>query len=345
MPNINMTLPNTRKSHRWQTALINAVTDPQQLFKLLELDPVLLDKTLAASQSFQLKVPLGFIARMKKGDINDPLLRQIIPLYQETNITPGYYKDPLKEMAANKVPGLLHKYYGRVLLTFTGYCAINCRYCFRRHFPYEDNNPGSSGWEQALDYIIKDKTIHEVILSGGDPLVANDSALKQLTLKLADIPHVKLLRIHSRIPIVLPERVTPDLLEWMTSTRLKIILVVHSNHPQEINQEVYTALQPLRQAGIVLLNQTVLLKNINDKAEILAQLSHALFEGGILPYYLHVLDKVQGTAHFDLPLKEAQQIHLALTHLLPGYLVPKLACEQPGIPAKLLINDSLFYTA
>lgn len=327
----------SRKTHAWQTALIEAVTDPKELFKLLELDFELLEGALAGSKLFQLKVPHSFIARMKKGDINDPLLRQILPLNQEVNLTDGYYTDPLHEESANKVPGLLHKYQGRVLLTLAGYCAVNCRFCFRRHFPYEDNNPGQAGWEEALSYIAKDESIQEVILSGGDPLVVNDATFKQLTLKLADIPHVKLLRIHSRIPIVLPQRITQDLIEWMTATRLKTILVVHCNHPQEINEEVHKALQLLRQKGITLLNQSVLLKSINDNPETLIKLSYALFECGILPYYLHILDKVQGTAHFDLPLEKAQEIHQAISYQLPGYLVPRLVSEKPGHPAKILI--------
>lgn len=237
------------------------------------------------------------------------------------------------------MPGLLHKYHGRVLLTFVGTCGINCRFCFRRHFPYEDNNPGSAGWQEIFNYIANDATITEVILSGGDPLVANDTTLQNFITRLATIAHVKRLRIHSRMPIVLPERMSPELINVLTQTRLKTILVTHCNHPNEIDATVKQAMHHLATAGIVLFNQSVLLKGINDNVEILAELSEQLFAAGIQPYYLHALDKVQGTAHFDLPYQTALDLHWQLAQRLPGYLVPKLVCEQPGVPAKLPLSQ------
>lgn len=333
----------SEKTNTWQTELINAITQPKELLALLELDMSLLNNASQAAGLFSLKVPRGFINRIKKGDPNDPLLLQILPLGKELNVVSGYHTDPLQEQQANPIPGLLHKYHGRVLLIFTGTCGVNCRYCFRRHFAYESNNPGMQ-WRAALDYIMQNDTISEVILSGGDPLLANDLTFKNLVLKLADIPHIKRLRIHSRMPIVLPSRITTECIDWMTVSRLKTVLVLHSNHTQEINSEVSEAMHRLKNAGITLLNQAVLLKGINDNAQTLALLSETLFECGILPYYLHLLDKVQGAAHFDTDLETAKRIHWELSQKLPGYLVPKLACEQPNAPAKLLVNGTEFFT-
>lgn len=325
------------KCNNWQTALINAITDPKELLQLLELDMNLLPAAIAANKSFSLKVPRGFAALMQKGNINDPLLQQILPIGKELEDVPGYFVDPLAEAAKNPIPGLLHKYKSRVLLTFASVCGINCRYCFRRHFAYEDNNPGSTGWQKVIDYIAQDASISEVILSGGDPLVANDQTIHSLTQKLAAIPHLKRLRIHSRMPIVLPERITPGLIDAITSPAFKTIFVVHCNHPREISPDVKTAMAYLASKGVTLLNQSVLLKGINDQVEILVELSEALFDAGIQPYYLHALDKVQGAAHFDLPNEGARRLHQGMTRELSGYLVPKLVCEQPGALAKVAL--------
>ena len=329
----------------WQTALTQAVTCPKELLQLLELDNTLLHAAEDAAKLFPLRITRSYLARMKKGDLNDPLLRQVLPIDAEQRIVAGYYTDPLQEKNVNPAPGLLHKYEGRVLLTLVGACAINCRFCFRRHFPYEDNNPGSTGWDTTLAYIAKNPAIHEVILSGGDPLVASDKLLGQLSEKLAAIPHVKRLRIHTRIPVVLPERITEEFILWIKNLKQKPIIVIHCNHAQEINDEVKTVLHTLAQAGVVLLNQSVLLKGINDDVDTLIQLSETLFEAGVQPYYLHVLDKVQGAAHFDLPLETAQSLHWEITQRLSGYLVPKLVCEQPGAPAKLSVTGREFCTA
>jgi EF-P beta-lysylation protein EpmB len=288
-----------------------------------------------AAHHFMLKVPHSFIARMEKKNIHDPLLRQVLPLGEELQKMTGYSSDPLGEKQFNPVSGLLHKYQGRVLLTYAATCAINCRYCFRREFPYQKNNPGSSGWQDSLNYISKDRSIKEVILSGGDPLVRNDNQLKELIEKLIQIPHVTRLRIHSRIPVVLPERITTELINVLTGTRLKTVMVIHCNHAQEINLEVKQAMNRLTEAHILLLNQSVLLKGVNDKAETLIALSEALFEIGVQPYYLHVLDKVQGTAHFDLPRNAAIQLHQTMAKHLPGYLVPRLVVEKSGEAGKL----------
>lgn len=334
-----MNLDNSSPKTDWQNALINAVTDPKELLTLLELDNNLLNMATLAAERFMLKVPHSFIARMEKKNLNDPLLRQVLPLGAELENKVGYSADPLQETAFNPTKGLLHKYHGRVLLTYTATCAINCRYCFRREFPYKKNNPGSAGWSDALDYISQNPSINEVILSGGDPLVANDTMLKNFIEKLATIQHVTRLRIHSRLPIVLPERITPQFIQIFTQTRLKTVMVIHCNHAQEINYEVKEAMQMLAKAGVLLLNQSVLLKDINDNADTLISLSEALFDAGVQPYYLHVLDKVQGTAHFDISIEVAKALHGTMTQRLPGYLVPKLACEQPGAPAKMLINS------
>jgi EF-P beta-lysylation protein EpmB len=250
---------------------------------------------------------------------------------------PGYSSDPLKENAANPLPGLLHKYYGRVLLTVAGICGVNCRFCFRRNFAYDENNPGRNGWEKVIGYIAADKTISEVILSGGDPLIASDKVLKELIIKIAAISHIKTLRIHTRMPIVIPMRITTTLIELLTMTHLRPVVVMHCNHPQEIDVYVAQSMQKLREANITLLNQAVLLKDINDQAEVLIELSEKLFSCGILPYYLHMLDRAQGTAQFAVAEFSAQQFMSELMRKLPGYLVPRLVREIAGACSKVPI--------
>lgn len=329
---------------RWQTALIDAVTDPRELLELLELDLTWLEQAKAAATLFPLKVPREFVSRMQKGNINDPLLRQVLPIADEFKHADGFEKDPWREETINPVPGLLHRYYGRVLLTLTGSCAINCRFCFRRHFPYAKNNPGTAGWQLALDYIARDATITEVILSGGDPLVMSDAQLNDFVAALSKIPHLKRLRIHSRMPIVLPERITPDLINWLTYTRLRPVMVVHCNHPQEMTPAVAQSIKNLTASSMTVLNQAVLLKGINDNADTLVALSETVFAAGILPYYLHVLDKVEGCSHFDLSRETAQNLHWEITQRLPGYLVPKLVRTQVGAAAKVRVDRSEFCT-
>lgn len=322
----------------WQQALANVIRDPEELFDLLELDRSKLPDALRACVDFPLQVPRTFVDRMVKGDWSDPLLQQILPLGQELDIHPGFSNDPLLETSDNPVPGLIHKYQGRVLLIVSGGCAINCRYCFRRHFPYQQNNPSQREWQQALDYIGQDSSIKEVILSGGDPLAANDNMLRDLTTRIADIPHVEILRVHSRMPVVIPQRITSAGMNWLTSTRLTPVMVIHSNHANEIDDNVIKALQALKHAGVTLLNQSVLLAGVNDKPDALLALSKRLFAAGVLPYYLHLLDRVNGAAHFEVTEKCAQALVATLRNQLPGYLVPKLVREQHGEHSKMPIS-------
>lgn len=319
----------------WQQALSNAITRPEELLQLLELDPGLLNAAQAASQKFTLRVPRSFVARMQKGNLADPLLRQVLPVDAELKTYATYSTDPLGEVTANPLSGVLHKYNGRVLLITTGVCGVNCRYCFRRHFEYTDNNPGSAGWEKALAYIAQDSSIKEVIFSGGDPLIASDKRLAGLARRLEAIPHLTTLRIHTRMPVVLPERITTEFTDWFSTLRLKPVLVIHCNHPQEIDQTVATAMLSLKKAGITLLNQSVLLQGVNDDPATLVGLSERLFEIGVLPYYLHLLDKVQGAAHFEVPKATAKALIQKIMTQLPGYLVPKLVWEKAGATSKL----------
>lgn len=319
---------------RWQHALAEAIRDPAELLDLLELPRELLARTAAGARQFPLRVPRGYAARMTPGDPHDPLLRQVLPLDEDLAAAPGYSSDPLEEGAAMAAPGLLHKYHGRVLLVATGACGVHCRYCFRRHFPYAEANPRAGGWSAALAYIRDDPSIREVILSGGDPLSLADAALARLVERLAAIEHVQCLRIHTRQPIVLPERVDAELLEWLAATPLRTVMVLHCNHPREIDAAVADALQRLQTSGTTLLNQAVLLRGVNDDAGVLAELSERLFAAGVLPYYLHLLDRVRGAAHFEVDEPRARALLAALEARLPGYLVPRLARELPGRPAK-----------
>lgn len=329
----------------WQSALIDTISDPKELLTYLSLDESLLEEATRAARLFPFKVPKTFVDRMEKGNPNDPLLLQILPLGMELKQTPGFVKDPLKEASVNPTPGLLHKYHGRVLITFRTACSLHCRYCFRRHFPYEDNHPRDPEWSAILSYLKKDPSITEVILSGGDPLMAKDSALKQFTDLLNDIPPIKRLRIHSRIPIVIPERITDSFITWLKELKQKPVLITHCNHPHEINSSVIEAMHRLAENGVLLLNQAVLLKGINDTLPVQIALSERLFEAGIMPYYLHLLDKVEGAAHFDTPLEKALALHEALSHHLPGYLIPKLVKEEAGKPSKTPLSFQDFYTA
>lgn len=319
----------------WQQELANAVRDPRELFALLDLDPAELEPALSACRDFPLRVPRPYLARMRRGDPADPLLLQVLPKGQELLTLSGYEHDPLKELAANPVPGLVHKYAGRALLIVSPTCAVNCRYCFRRHFPYGDNKPSREQWQHALDYIAADSSISEVIYSGGDPLAANDRHLLWLTQQIAAISHVHRLRVHTRLPVVIPARIDDDCLHWLTATRLQSVVVLHINHPNELDAQVHQAVSALRRAHIMVLNQAVLLAGVNASADVLIRLSEALFAAGILPYYLHLLDPVMGAAHFATPLAVARKLLGTLRASLPGYLVPRVVSEKSGEPSKV----------
>lgn len=289
----------------------------------------------ALSQSeFPLKVPADFLAQIKLGNPSDPLLKQVLPVNAETLDTPGFMLDPVGDLNNNPSPSLIHKYHGRVLLIASPKCDIHCRYCFRRHFPYEEQM-SVRHWDNALALIALDNSIHEVILSGGDPMSLSESALVGLIEKIEAIPHIQTLRIHSRTPVVAPSQAPTNLLmTWATRTRLRKVLVLHCNHSQELSEKTASLLQQYRSVGFHLLNQAVLLKGVNDKESVLVELSHALFQQGVLPYYLHQLDKVQGASHFEVPDARALELHEQLRHTLPGYLVPKLVREIAGQPSK-----------
>lgn len=319
----------------WQQALAECMTNPQELFSILELP---YPENFFTPRQFPLRVPRSFVARMKKRDLQDPLLRQILPILEEQNSVPGFSLDPLGEKHVSPIPGLLHKYPNRVLMILTGACAIHCRYCFRRHFPYSQHKTNLQNWDSILRYIQQDARITEVILSGGEPLILPDETLETLVLKIAQIPHVKRLRVHTRLVVTLPERVTPMLVSGLSQTRLIPILVTHINHPNELDDSLKKGFFTLKKAGITLLNQTVLLKDINDTASCLVTLSQRLFDYQILPYYLHVMDKVSGAAHFEVSEEKAKYLLKTILEQLPGYLVPKLVREEAGGHSKTILN-------
>lgn len=318
----------------WQRALADAITDPDELLGMLGLEKSALPQALAAAGKFPLRVPRGFVARMRHGDPLDPLLLQVLPVAAELIPQTGFTTDPVGDLASRRVPGLLQKYAGRALLVATGACAVHCRYCFRRHFPYHDESASSNAWQPALEHLAADSSVHEVILSGGDPLSLSDRRLAQLTNALQAIPHIRRLRIHTRQPVVLPERVDAGLIDWLSQVRMQKVVVLHVNHAREIDASVQRACRDLAAAGATLLNQSVLLAGVNDSHDALAALSEALFAAGVLPYYLHLLDRVCGASHFAVPEDVAIGLLEELLARLPGYLVPKLVREIPGMPSK-----------
>lgn len=322
----------------WIAQLADVITDPGELLRILSIDdhPELQAGSDARSL-FALRVPRSFAARMVPGDPNDPLLRQVLTARDEFIQTPGYSTDPLEEQD-NAIPGLLHKYQNRALMILKGGCAVNCRYCFRRHFPYGENQGNKRTWQGAVDYIRQHPELDEIIFSGGDPLMAKDHELDWIISELEGIPHLKRLRIHSRLPIVIPARITDALVDRLARSRLQILLVNHINHAQEIDAEFTAAMARLRQAGVTLLNQSVLLRGVNDNPQTLATLSNALFDAGVMPYYLHVLDRVQGAAHFMVGDDEAREIMQGLMKRVSGYMVPKLTREIGGEPSKTALD-------
>ena len=324
----------------WQQALRDCVCAPQELAECLALGPEWIEPARRAAARFPLRVPRSYLARMRRGDASDPLLRQVLPLDAELCETPGYVADPVGDLAALAGQGLLHKYHGRVLLVATGACAIHCRYCFRREFPYGEQHAGRHAFGRALESIRADPNITEVLLSGGDPLTLSDRRLAGLLEGLETIPHVRRVRVHTRLPVVLPERIDDGFLAmWNSPHRLQRIVVIQAKHAQELRAaaDVEAALGALRASGTVLLNQSVLLRGVNDSTAALEELSIALLESGVLPYYLHVLDPVRGAAHIDVPEDVARRLHAELTARLPGYLVPKLVREDSGAASKTML--------
>ena len=329
---------------RWQQLWREAVRDPRELLLLLGLEALATRISHSAAAPavnghFPLRVPRGFVARMRHGDPHDPLLRQVLPLDDEDRIVPGFGLDAVGDAAARTGHGVIQKYRGRALLIATGSCAIHCRYCFRRHFPYSEETAASGGWAEAVALIAGDASIDEVILSGGDPLSLATSKLAELTALLATIPHLRRLRIHTRLPVVLPERVDEGLVAWLQALPWPLTVVIHANHAHEFDADVDAALARLRAAGttskgIVLLNQAVLLRGVNDSVEALVALSERGFAAGVLPYYLHQLDRVAGAAHFEVPDDDARALHAAISSRLSGYLVPRLVREVAGDPGK-----------
>lgn len=319
------------QEQNWQSQLSDLITDPSELLSLLELSSEqLLSGAILASEKFKLRVPRAFVGKMNAKDPLDPLLLQVLPHHLELEEHPEFVTDPLGEEAANQLPGVLHKYKSRFLLTLTGACAVHCRYCFRRHFPYQENLPKNEDWLNIKNYIEANPNINEIILSGGDPLTLSNRKLALWLERLSSLKQIEILRIHSRVPIVIPNRIDEQLISLLKNSRLRIVLVVHSNHSSELDDFTCSKLLQLSDHHITVLNQAVLLKGVNDSAQTLIDLSYRLFEARVMPYYLHVLDKVKGAQHFDLESSKIDDIYRDVLANLPGYLVPKLVREIAG---------------
>lgn len=323
-----------RPASLWQQLWRQAERDPRRLLARLGLEAEAARLSDQAAAQFALRVPQGFINRMRRGDLNDPLLRQVLPLADEMRLVPGFSLDAVGDTAAKKATGVIQKYQGRALLVTTGSCAIHCRYCFRRHFDYAGENAARGNWGEAVAAIAADPSIDEVILSGGDPLSLATPKLAELTGQLASIAHLRRLRIHTRLPVVLPERVDEELLAWLASLPWPVALVIHANHANEFDQHVFQAMAALRSTGVALLNEAVLLAGVNDSVDALCALSQTSFAAGVLPYYLFQLDRVQGTAHFEVPDARALELVEGVRRRLSGYLVPRLAREIAGEASK-----------
>lgn len=317
----------------WREQVRLAFREPGPLLSFLGLDAT--GEMLRPASSFPMLVPRAFAKRMVRGDRNDPLLLQTLPDPDETSIQAGFGSDPVGDLDSRSAPAILHKYHGRALLMTTGACAVHCRYCFRQHFPYAGETANGQRWAQALRYLAEHDEIQEIILSGGDPLMLPTRRLRDLTRELQGLQHLRRLRIHTRLPLILPDRVTDDLLHWLRRLPWPVVMVVHANHPQEFDADVDRALSRLKTAGVQLLNQAVLLRGINDSTSTLRSLMERGFAGGVLPYYLHQLDRVAGSARFEVSEARAKQLVARLREQLSGYLVPRLVTEQPGQPYKL----------
>lgn len=328
-------LPIAAQARSWQAVLRTAVRDPVELCRLLELPPRFAAGASQSHNLFPVFAPRGYVARMERGNPHDPLLRQVLPLAEEHTSPAGFKPDPVGDLQAQRLPGLIQKYRGRALIVATGACAVHCRYCFRREFPYSDLPHSAETWQPVIDEIASDRSISEVILSGGDPLVLVDASLGALIERIACMEHVRRLRIHTRLPIMIPQRVTGDLLRLLKRMRPTAIVVVHANHPAELGGEVNEALGALVDAGIPVLNQSVLLKGVNDDVNVLAQLSEQLIDLRVMPYYLHQLDRVNGAAHFEVPVATGRRLIRELRRRLPGYAVPRYVREIAGAASKV----------
>jgi L-lysine 2,3-aminomutase len=321
----------------WQDVLRHAIRDPVELCRILRLPRHFEAAAVEASRQFPLFVPRSYIARMRPGDVRDPLLRQVLPLQDESVDVAGFTRDPVGDMLSKKESGIIQKYHSRVLIITTGACGVHCRYCFRRHFPYSTVPRGPNDWSAWIAEIRRDTAIDEVILSGGDPLTLVDSQLARLAEMIASVPHVRRLRIHTRMPIVVPARVTRDLIEWFSGQRTTPVMVVHANHAQELDANVQQSMTALADAGVLLLNQSVLLRGVNDDAETLVELSRRLLDCRVMPYYLHQLDRVAGAAHFEVPVERGMALVEQMRTRLPGYAVPRYAREVAGEAAKQVL--------
>ncbi|MEH6449632.1 MAG: EF-P beta-lysylation protein EpmB [Oleispira sp.] len=334
LTDINLLPAQSSEQSSWNQVLAGATKDVKNLLNQLNIPVSDLNQRQQACLDFPLLVPQPFINKMEKGNPNDPLLLQVLPQGAELESVDGYINDPLAEKHSNLQKGLIHKYHGRVLVLLSTGCAINCRYCFRRHFPYQENRIGKNDWQAILDYVAQDTSIEELILSGGDPLMLSDQQLEKFIKQAEAIPHLDRLRIHTRLPVVIPQRITDKFVDILHSSRFDCAIVLHINHSNELDPLLVKGLMKLKMAGISLLNQAVLLRGINDSVEGQIRLSKSLFKAGILPYYLHLLDKVSGAHHFDIDATEAKRIHKQLLLKLSGYLVPKLVREEPGKGSK-----------
>lgn len=315
----------------WQSQVADAFRNPSELLTFLNLSEAFVP---IAETPFPFLVTRQFADRMMKGDPKDPLLLQVLPNPEELETKKGFGPDPVADLGAQRSPGLLQKYQHRALVISTGACAIHCRYCFRRDFPYQEQQTSRSRWETTLEEISSDSTLEEVILSGGDPFMLSNERLGEIFQDLKRIPHLQRIRIHTRMPVVLPARVDSGLIELMKQDSLKMVVVIHSNHPNELDSSVGSALNQIRLTGVTLLNQSVLLRGINDSATTLSALSKKLFEMNVMPYYLHGLDRATGTHHFEVSLTQSKELASRLRGSLPGYLVPQLVQEIPGKDSK-----------
>jgi L-lysine 2,3-aminomutase len=325
------------QSLSWQEQLAQAIRQPADLLEFAGLDADSIGYSQHAITQFPVRVPYAFANRIKKNDPNDPILRQVFPYKAEEDEATGFINDPLAELNVQPVHGLLQKYNSRVLSITTGACAVHCRYCFRRHFPYQESSASSKHWQASLDHIKDDSSIEEVILSGGDPLTLSDRRLQEMCSSLANIKHIKRIRFHTRLPIVLPARITTTLLKQITDSDKSIIFVIHTNHANELDNTVSNAIKRLQEFGVMVLNQSVLLKDINDSVEALINLSERLVENNVMPYYLHLLDPVAGAAHYDVSTEQAQKLIQDMQASVSGYLVPKLVKEEIGTASKTLV--------